>query len=140
MLGHCGHARSHIVLLAPSVSIPAFSLSSLKTPLFFRRNPLASALHHCSIYLRLPFDHYAPLATTGMRGAKAGVSPPRRGSPCSKYDSTKCSCTRYTSFTAVTILRPPCFTALEPQSRFGDKLLDIFDWFVPKTGLRFKKG
>ena len=55
--------------------IPVFSISSLKRDLFWMY-PLAVL---CRIY---GLDLLIFLAITGMRGAKAGVSPPRRSPPC----------------------------------------------------------
>ena len=53
---------------------PLFSFSSFKPALFFMF-PLAVL---CRIYV---FDLNTTLVITGMRGAKAGVSPPRRSPP-----------------------------------------------------------
>ena len=60
--------------------IPVFSFSSFKHDLF-STYPLAVPSHFHSRFFYLYHISYI-LGITGMRGATAGVSPPRRSPPC----------------------------------------------------------
>ena len=60
--------------------IPVYSSSSFKHDLF-SMHPLAILSHFQRRFLYLWYVSYI-LGITGMRGAKAGVSPPRRSPPC----------------------------------------------------------
>ena len=60
--------------------IPVFYFSSSKHELFLMY-PL-TVLSACTASIYLSYKYYTSSLITGMRGAKAGVGPPRRSPPC----------------------------------------------------------
>ena len=100
--------------------IPVFSFSSLKHDLFSLCS--LAVLSHFNRRLFAYNTYHTSLAITGMRGAKTGVSPPRRSFPCNKYMY------RYAGHivSAIELDLDQVFSRQHPSSRLGPPFGVVF--------------